>query len=325
MMKTQSNYLRLLVGIFPFGKSAAKRIFASLHLSPTDMTSETTLTLANPADGSFLFRVLNFQDNSHFKELQRNNYFSIIWIQEGSGKLRAGFSECPVSPGTMWFFAPFEPHLLDCQAEIKGLMMNFHPDFFCIIKHQKEVACNGILFNNIYMMPSIQVSEADSRSFHEICDQIKKEIPNADVARQDMLVSYLKIFLIQATRLKVQQTPAEDQLELTSDEPLVLQSLRDAIETHFREKRSAGEYAEMLNISPKALARVCKKHFNRTLTELISERIVMEAKRELYLTKKAVKEIAYTLGFADEYYFSRYFKNVTKVSPLLYRESLKTA
>ena len=55
---------------------------------------------------------------------------------------------------------------------------------------------------------------------------------------------------------------------------------------------------------------------------MISERIMIEAKRELYLTNKPVKEIAYQLGYDDEYYFSRFFKINADVSPQLYRETV---
>jgi YesN/AraC family two-component response regulator len=63
----------------------------------------------------------------------------------------------------------------------------------------------------------------------------------------------------------------------------------------------------LLNISPNALAKIAKTHFNKTLTDLITERIVIEAKRELYLTDKSIKEVAYELGYNDEHYFSRFF------------------
>jgi AraC family transcriptional regulator, transcriptional activator of pobA len=56
------------------------------------------------------------------------------------------------------------------------------------------------------------------------------------------------------------------------------------------------------------------------LTDLISERIIIEAKRELYLTNKSVKEIAFELGYSDEHYFSRFFKNNADVSPQMYRD-----
>jgi len=105
-------------------------------------------------------------------------------------------------------------------------------------------------------------------------------------------------------------------------EPFVLQNLKNAIEEHYKTKHSAGDYATMLNISPKALAKISKTHFNKTLTALISERIVIEAKRELYLTSKPVKTIAWELGFDDEYYFSRFFKTNANVSPQLYRNTV---
>ncbi|WP_221932059.1 helix-turn-helix domain-containing protein [Flavobacterium restrictum] len=60
----------------------------------------------------------------------------------------------------------------------------------------------------------------------------------------------------------------------------------------------------------------------KTPTDLILERIIIEAKRELYLTNKAVKEIAYELGYDDEHYFSRFFKNNANVSPQMYRDTV---
>jgi AraC family transcriptional activator of pobA len=81
----------------------------------------------------------------------------------------------------------------------------------------------------------------------------------------------------------------------------------------------------VLHLTPKALGRITKQHFNKTLTDLIAERIIIEAKRELYLTSKPVKTIAHELGFDDEFYFSRYFKNRTFVSPQIYRDTAGTA
>ena len=144
---------------------------------------------------------------------------------------------------------------------------------------------------------------------------------NAALAQYELLVSYLKIFLITASRLKKEQQ-AETESNPESKEPFILQNLKDAIEENFKTKHSAGNYADLLNISSKALAKISKTHFNKTLTDLISERIVIEAKRELYLTNKTIKEIAYELGYDDEHYFSRFFKTNADVSPQLYRETV---
>jgi AraC family transcriptional activator of pobA len=42
----------------------------------------------------------------------------------------------------------------------------------------------------------------------------------------------------------------------------------------------------------------------------------------LYLTNKAVKEIAFELGYDDEHYFSPFFKNNAEVSPQMYRDTV---
>ena len=55
---------------------------------------------------------------------------------------------------------------------------------------------------------------------------------------------------------------------------------------------------------------------------LFSKRIIIEAKRELYLTNKTVEEIAQELGYDDEHYFSRFFKTNADISPQLYRETV---
>lgn len=49
---------------------------------------------------------------------------------------------------------------------------------------------------------------------------------------------------------------------------------------------------------------------------------MIEAKRELYLTNKPVKEIAMELGYEDEHYFSRFFKVNADISPQLYRDKV---
>jgi AraC family transcriptional activator of pobA len=93
-------------------------------------------------------------------------------------------------------------------------------------------------------------------------------------------------------------------------------------EEHYKIKHSPSEYADMLNMTTKSLNRLSKVYFNKTLSNLIAERIVIEAKRELYLTEKPVKKIAFELGFNDEFYFSRFFKSNTKISPQIYRDTV---
>lgn len=279
-------------------------------------------TLVNPSNGNLAFKIFSFEDNNSFDHLQRLNYYTVILIHNGVGKLKVDFTEYDFNQKTLMCFTPYQPFMIETNEEISGVVINFHPDFFCIHKHQKEVACNGVLFNDVYKPPVLKLGENDFTVFLSLIDQMKVEIKNIQLAQYELLISYLKIFLITASRIKVNQTPQakEDFAELK--EPFILQNLKDAIEANFKTKHSANDYALLLNISSKKLAKSTKTYFNKTLTDLISERIVIEAKRELYLTSKTIKEIAYELGYDDEHYFSRFFKTNANVSPQLFRETV---
>ena len=285
------------------------------------MTNQTVFTLVNQQNGNLAFKLFSFEDNSYFDHLQRNNYYSLIWVTDGNGKLKTDFSEYNFEKNTLFSFTPYQPFMFSSNM-IKGVAIYFHSDFFCIHKHQTEVTCNGVLFNNIYQAPFILVDETLQNTFNKIIEQIKSEMQNPGLAQYELLISFMKIFLIAASRSKAQQQSQTIPSEKGNKEPVILQNLKEAIENDFKSKRTPKEYAVLLNISPNALAKITKRHFNKTLTDLIAERIIIEAKRELYLTSKSIKEVAYELGYDDEYYFSRFFKKNVNIPPQVYRETV---
>src|SRR5258708_30345130 len=111
------------------------------------MTPGSSMMLRNSADGELGFRIIHFEDDKQFSELQRVPCFSIILISEGDGELNADFADYEISKGAILFFSPFQPFMIK-SAMLKGVMINFHPDFFCIFRHRNEIACEGVLFNN---------------------------------------------------------------------------------------------------------------------------------------------------------------------------------
>jgi AraC family transcriptional regulator, transcriptional activator of pobA len=286
------------------------------------MTNKNAFTLVNPQNGNLAFKLFQLENNTHFDHIQRLNYYTLIWVQKGNGKVKVDFSEYDFTENQLLAFAPYQPFMLNTTEAIEGVVIHFHPDFFCIVKHHDEVACNGILFNNIYEPPYVKIEEAAKATFAMIIEQMKIEMQNPALAQYELLISYLKIFLITASRLKKEQQPAEVSQVAENSAPFILQNLKNYIELHYKTKHSASDYADLLNITPKALAKATKNYFNKTLTNLIAERIIIEAKRELYLTQKPVKEIAYELGYNDEHYFSRFFKTNATVSPQMYRDTV---
>jgi AraC family transcriptional regulator, transcriptional activator of pobA len=286
------------------------------------MMTSNALTLINPQNGNLAFKIFSFENNVVFDHIQRLNYYSLIWITKGSGKVKVDFSEYDFEENRLFAFSPYQPFMFSSKEKLEGTVIQFHSDFYCIHMHQKEVACNGVLFDNIYKPPFTYINPEAALNLNLILNQMKSEMLNQSLAQYEMLVSFLKIFLINASRLKTEQQPEVTVPKEGLREPFILQNLKNAIEKDFKTKHSASDYANYLNITTTSLAKLTKSYFNKTLTDLISERIIIEAKRELYMTNKTVKEIAFELGYNDEHYFSRFFKNNADVSPQMYRETV---
>ena len=64
---------------------------------------------------------------------------------------------------------------------------------------------------------------------------------------------------------------------------------------------------------------ICKDIYDRTVSEIIQERVILEAKRLLAHSGMSVSEIAYKLGFNDNSYFGRYFKKAVGIPPERFR------
>ena len=283
------------------------------------MKEDCLYTIINQQNGNLAFKLFSFTDNSHFDHLQRNNFYTIIWNKEGEGFLKADFSEYLFEANTLFAFAPYQPFLLSTDKKINGVAIQFHSDFFCINRNPKETNCDSVLFNNIYQEPFVKIDIATKNKLNLLIEQLIGELQQKE--NLELLVPILKIILVTASRLKVETSNRQPKFT-DSETPFVLRKLKSAIEENFKTKHSASDYATLLNISPNALAKIVKTYFNKTLTELITERIIIEAKRELYMTSKPIKEIAWHLGYSDEFHFSRLFKNNTDISPQTYRDTV---
>lgn len=285
------------------------------------MKEQNVFTLINQQDGNLAFKMFAFNDNSHFDHLQRNNVYTIIWVKNGNGLLKVDFSEYLFKKNSLFAFAPYQPFMFSTDENISGTAIQFHSDFYCIHRNPKETNCDTVLFNNIYQAPFIYIDKAREEKFDLLIEQLKSELKNSSNENYELLIPTLKILLVTASRLK-SQIKIDGPIIADSGMPYTLHNLKNAIEENFQVKHSAGDYAELLNISSNALAKLVRTHHNKTLTDLITERIIIEAKRELYMTSKPIKEIAWYLGYADEFYFSRVFKINTNISPQMYRDTV---
>jgi AraC-like DNA-binding protein len=235
---------------------------------------------------------------------------SFLWIRNTPATLRID---------GQWH--SFEPHQVLCLTEFHQVeagelhdayLLRFNRAFYCILDHDHEVGCKGVLFFGAKQLPIFRIPDIALEQFEIVWKMFALEMESADALQQEMLQAMLKRFIILCMRIYKQI----ERFEIVPDSQMQL--VRDfnfLVEQHFRKKHSVAEYAQMLHKSPKTLSNLFSKVIGKSPQQFIQERRILEAKRLLLYSLKPVKEIAYELGFEDIQTFSRFFKKIEKISP----------
>lgn len=95
------------------------------------------------------------------------------------------------------------------------------------------------------------------------------------------------------------------------------------INTNLDKRYTIGELAKKLHITPNHLNKTVKNHLGKSAQSVYNEIFIQEAKVLLLQTTKDISEIAFELGFNDLSYFGRFFKKLSKQTPLEYRKMIE--
>jgi AraC family transcriptional activator of pobA len=100
-----------------------------------------------------------------------------------------------------------------------------------------------------------------------------------------------------------------------------IEKFRSLIDKHFRTEHSLQAYADLVGVSVGQLSRLCREVLGKSSLQVMNDRLIQEAQRELLYTSLPIKQLASELGFEDDAYFSRFFRKHTGVNPKAYRAS----
>lgn len=267
----------------------------------------------------FSLSVVAFDKACVFNKLEQVDAYNIYWIKKGKGVYNIDFESYAFNDNVLFFLSPGQVFSVASEEIKEAYRLTFVRDFYCIQTHDKEVACNGVLFNNIYETPFIKPCEKDTQKLYLILEGLIEEFKaNGAAAQYDMLQAYLKQFIIHAVRVKKEYHVIKENAEtkLFKDFSLL-------VDQNYKTLHAVSDYANRLGISPKSLAKHFQKISSQKPSDFIKNRIILEAKRQLIYSNDSVKQIAYSLGFNDAAYFTRFFKKATNKSPLQFKKVQK--
>lgn len=88
-------------------------------------------------------------------------------------------------------------------------------------------------------------------------------------------------------------------------------------------KLTIGDIAREMNVSASTLAKRFHQEMDMTLGLYIDTMLFQRSQQLLLFTDQSIREIADSLGFCDQFYFSRFFKQRQRETPSGYRRRLK--
>jgi len=260
------------------------------------------------------FEITNVEHIHQLSGETTDSNLSMLWFEDSNSELIIDGIPYKFKVNESVFLTQFHQIQKSKLSKVSALL--FNRSFYCVLDHDSEVGCKGVLFYGAAKLPIIQLQGMELEVFKTAWKMAKLEFDMKDNLQLEMLQMMLKRLLILSTR--VYKSQYDVQLLSPAQNDLV-REFNYQVEHNFRTIHSVQSYAKLLHKSSKTLSNTFKKLGEKSPLILIQERIMLEARRLLYYTQKDVSEIAYELGYSDIQTFSRFFKKKEGISPSTFR------
>ena len=263
--------------------------------------------------------LLLFKDEAGFDRLfftkdRFNKYFTIAWNTAESQTVTVDGTKHDLPANSLLTLLFNQSFSFENSSGI--IAWQFNREFYCIIDHDSEVSCVGFLFSCIDHL-FIKLNDQAQQKVQLLSDVFIEEFKTSDNIQNEMLLVLLKRLIIYVTQLaKPGYVPAK---KLQDERFHIIRKFNLLVEKNFKSEHSVSFYAEQLCKAPKTLSNLFAIFNLKPPSQIIQERIIVEAKRLLCYTDRSVKHITFELGFEDVSYFSNFFKKNTGVSPSDFR------
>jgi len=280
-----------------------------LSADEVDMFKNSELPLHVMGDDFFAMTTIEGGDEHFFNGIHRHDFYEVLWFNHPDPNQVhfIDFVKFPIAVNQIFLLLPDQVHNMDRRGK-NGFLFALSKEFF-----ERLIASD--IFKLFYHSTNFSVTVPDENLdlFHTLLDLIRTEY--GAEKRPAILETYIRSWFLHCIELK-----RNDSGENKPD--LRLQFLIESVELNFKAQRKAAFYAHELSLSAKRLNELTKTSFGKTINQIINDRLILEAKREISCCEKPIKEISYELGFSEPSYFTRFFGKQTGYTPEDFRKKM---
>ncbi|NER14227.1 helix-turn-helix domain-containing protein [Leptobacterium flavescens] len=263
----------------------------------------------------------NFRDHlkthSFIKEPHGHDFHLLVLFTRGKGMHEIDFNRYPIQKGSVFMLQPGQMHHWELSDDIDGYILFHSREIYNLYFGQKNID-DYPFYYSVYNTPFLTLNKIETQKVKSLFEHITEEYSKEILFKNHVFLNTLDMIYIELSRKYIESNTHK--VHSYSEQ---LRKLENLIDLYYREHKSPSFYADKMNISLKHTNRICKSTLNKTLTQIIGDRLILEAKRMLLKQHLSVSEIAAFLGFTDYSYFSRLFKSNSGETPSDFRKKYK--
>jgi len=254
--------------------------------------------------------------HKNLQQAHKHTFYHLVFFTEGAGSQTIDFQKFEVKPYQIYFMVPGQVHHWAFERKVDGYVVNFSPKFFQSFLLKPDYLEQFPFFSGNANEAVINVEENLRIKLIGLFEKLLIEtVENQRTALDMVRLLLLELFILIGRTVITPQSKQASPYNLT-----LLKNFKNLIETNYINNRLPKYYAELLYITPNHLNALCNDLLGIPAGEVIRNRVVLEAKRLLINPQLGITEVANHLNFADNSYFTKFFKKQAGITPEEFRK-----
>ncbi len=247
----------------------------------------------------------------------KHDFYLTVFFEKGKGRHDIDFNVYTIHPNSVFFLQPEQIHHWEFDEEAEGWIFFHSEDFYKLYVTHFELY-QWPFFQSRDSGPKLTITTETAtvlqQRFSEIMSEYKENTRHSFLK----IASLSQLIYADLARIYMEQTaPMVQKNHLYQDH---FHRFIKLLDEHYTRQKNASFYASELAMTTKHLHRICLSCAGKSTSQLIAERLILEAKRKLVSDSKSIQEIADELGFENYPYFHLFFKKHAGETPKEFRE-----
>lgn len=256
----------------------------------------------------------------------RPDYFSFLFVKEGSGRYTIDEYSFDVVPKSIYFTNPSNYRTFSWNSIEDIYLITFDEAFL-----KKYIGSNIFEEFPFLLTETINPKIVDS-NFYTMADTLFSNIQQEFLQEnQDKYKIIGHLMAILLYRIKEYFWKDYNPIYEGNRSSQIVKIFKKTLEKHYRELATGKidtvyrvqDYADIQHLNANYLSNVIKSKTGKPISNWIADKTIAEAQLLLENSALSIKEISYRLGFSETAHFSNFFKKHVAQGPVDYRKQFK--